>query len=93
MKYFVKSQHTEVDVVRASDGSYDVTLFGNKSINVTQAELATNFTLSKTSDPAKDLIKGLARQIIDTEMMVDDGNSEALLNEAVGYALKIIKLT
>lgn len=93
MKYFVKSQHTEVDVVRASDGSYDVTLFGSKKINITQAELTMHFTTTPKVDISKAEIKALARKIVDVELLVDDDNSEALLNEAVGYARKIVKLT
>ena len=89
MKYFLKS--TEVDAVRASDGSYDVTLFGTKKINVGLDEFQKHLTLSKSIDPAKEEIKKLARKIVETRLMVDEDNAETLLDEAITYANEILR--
>lgn len=88
MKYYLK--HADVDVVRASDGSYDVSLLGT-TIKITKEQLPQYLSVSKPYDNVKDDIKMLARKIVDVEVMVDDDNGELLLNEAVGYAKQIIK--
>lgn len=89
MKYFLKNK--EVDIVRVGDGSYDVTLFGTKKVNINLEELQKNFTLNKQADEVKEEMKKLARKIVDTRLMVDDDNAETLLDEAIGYANEIIR--